>query len=166
MKALLLILTAFFLQSCYTIIYSTDEYLASGDQTYRPSPPRPLPICDRPHRPYIPASPPENYLPTSAPVEEETARPRTNGPSPAYTPPSTGAAESRPRVEGSTRDTRTGNPAPPENPVRVRTSPPPPATAPAESAAPVRQETQAGNTAARERATTQPSPTEPRTRPR
>ncbi len=187
MRALLLILTAFFLQSCYTIIYRTDEYWESGDETYSPPVSNSLPIRDRPHSPYIPAPPPESYAPASGLVEEAPARPRTDGdtrgavdvrplnasperlrtnaPAPAYKPQPADASESRPRVQGSSRDTRADNPAAAENPVRVRTSSPSPA-APAQSAAPVRQETQSANTSTRERTTEQTPRTEPRPRQR
>ena len=108
MKRLAFVLTAFLIQSCYTVFYTTNEY--ADFVGVSPNPPATEPvIIDRPHDPCPP--PPGIFS------------------EPAYiTPAQSNPPEaSRPRTDGATRPPAVN--APTNQPVeRVRTSSPQPAT--------------------------------------
>lgn len=81
MKRLAFVLTAFLVQSCYTVFYTTSEYsdFVGVSPTYPGTQPV---IVDRPHPPCAPAhvimSEPA-LIQESQPVPSESSRPRTAG---------------------------------------------------------------------------------------
>ena len=107
MKRLAFVLTAFLIQSCYTVFYTTNEY--ADFVGVSPNPPATEPvIIDRPHEPCSP----------SPGIVSE----------PAYVAPaqSNPPEASRPRTEGATRPPAVNTPT--NQPVeRVRASSPQPA---------------------------------------
>lgn len=140
MKALLLILTAFFLQSCYTILYTPNEYSETGDVWFN-SPPEPVIIHTGPRPVYFPAPPPENEDPAAEQQEvrlrnDDQARDRIYGTFPDQRPVRirTETAPTNPTPAATAVDeAATGNSnnvnAPADNPARLRT----PSTQPAQS---------------------------------
>lgn len=125
MKALLLVLTAFFLQSCYTLLYTPSEYSAKGDEAYYP-PPEPVVVTVRPHYPYMLAPVTHIELPANAPADNPVARLR-NG------------ENANDQIRGESPDQKPGR-------TRAETGPTNPALAPSNvNEARLRIETEAGN---------------------
>lgn len=135
MRLLLVVLTAFFVQSCYTVLYTVDEYQVSNDVTPQAPSPEPVIIVEPPHRPYVPPPATVIYVPVSAPVvQQPTAEPARlrdgasarvpaavapSNPEPArLRTPSTGS--SSPSRSGSVTDTQHNQPSD-QNAVRERT---------------------------------------------
>lgn len=73
MKLLPVVLAAFFIQSCYTVLYTADEYRVDNGAAPSAPPPEQVVIIEPPYRPCVPPPAPVVYVPTSAPGEQKPA---------------------------------------------------------------------------------------------